>query len=617
MNLHAIYHRPKQNFAYAYDPETIHLRIRVAKNDVEKITVVFGDPYHWVAGGGGGNLNAEGAHGWVSHQVEMKKECSTDLFDFYIVAVSPKYRRMRYAFVLEGKKDKVLFGEKQLLKLNKSGDVFEHADNKPHFENLGNFFCFPFLNKIDVFDAPEWVKETVWYQIFPERFENGNTENDPENAVPWGSVDPKYDTFYGGDLEGIIQRLDYLKDLGINGIYMCPIFKSPSTHKYDTTDYFDIDPAFGDKKTFKRLVDEAHARGIRIMLDAVFNHSGWYFPQWQDVVKNQEASPYKDWFHIRKFPLTETEFDAVNQPGGLNYDAFSFGKNMPKLNTDNKVVRDYLLEVGRYWVREFNIDGWRLDVANEVDHSFWREFKRAVRDVREDVYILGEIWHDAQPWLNGDQFDAAMNYPLTDAMLQFVAKKQLKPSEFATAVNKIYTNYAHNVNEAAFNLLDSHDTARLLTMCEDNKQKALLAYTLQMTQTGTPCIYYGGEIGLDGGADPLCRKCMIWEEDKQDRFMFDYLQKLIHIRRNYPAMRAYELEWLATYDNQNTIIFKKSTGNESLIVILNNSHKAQNISVPADLKQDYYELLTDTKVTLTNKLTLHPYSALLLVPLSN
>lgn len=608
MNYHALYHRPKQNYAYAYDEKTIHLRVRTAKNDVTSATVRFGDPYHWVSGGGGGNLNAEGAVGWISHEVPMKKEASTDLFDFWIAEVSPEFRRMRYAFILEKKNERILYGEKKIVDLKK-----ENAED--HLNQLGNFFCFPFLNAIDVMDTPEWVKSTVWYQIFPERFANGDPSLTPEGAVEWGSVDPKFDTFYGGDLQGVIDHLDYIQDLGITGLYFCPIFKAPSTHKYDTTDYFDIDPQFGDKETFKKLVQLAHERGIKIMLDAVFNHCGWHFPQWQDVVKNGEKSEYKDWFHIRNFPLIEEEFNPVSQPGGLNYDTFAFGAGMPKLNTENPEVIDYLLEVGRYWIREFDIDGWRLDVANEVDHAFWREFRKAVREVKNDVYILGEIWHDSQPWLNGDQFDAVMNYPLGDAILEFIAKGNIKPSQFKVAVNKVFTEYAHNVNEAAFNLLDSHDTSRLLTICDDNKQKALLAYTFQMTQTGSPCIYYGGEIGLDGGADPLCRKCMIWDKEQQDLEMFDYLKKLISIRKSYPAMRSHELQWISVNDEQDYVIFKKIYQEEEIYVILNNSKKKQKIKIPTKMKQTYVELLSDQSMELHKPITLAPHSALLLRPI--
>lgn len=607
MNYHALYHRPKQNYAYAYDEKTIHLRVRTAKNDVTLATVRFGDPYHWVSGGGGGNLNAEGAVGWISHEVPMKKEASTDLFDFWIAEVSPEFRRMRYAFILEKKNERILYGEKKIVDLKK-----ENAED--HLNQLGNFFCFPFLNAIDVMDTPTWVKSTVWYQIFPERFANGDPSLTPENAVEWGSVDPKFDTFYGGDLQGVIDHLDHIQDLGITGLYFCPIFKAPSTHKYDTTDYFDIDPQFGDKETFKKLVQLAHERGIKIMLDAVFNHCGWHFPQWQDVVKNEEKSEYKDWFHIRNFPLIEEEFNPVSQPGGLNYDTFAFGAGMPKLNTENPEVIDYLLEVGRYWVREFDIDGWRLDVANEVDHAFWREFRKAVREVKDDVYILGEIWHDSQPWLNGDQFDAVMNYPLGDAILEFIAKGKTKPSQFKIAVNKVFTEYAHTVNEVAFNLLDSHDTSRLLTICDNNKQKALLAYTFQLTQTGSPCIYYGGEIGLDGGADPLCRKCMIWDKERQDLEIFDYLKKLISIRKSYPAMRSHELQWISVNDEQDYVIFKKIYHEEEIYVILNNSKKKQKIKVPTKMKQTYVDLLSDQSLELYKPITLAPHSALLLRP---
>ena len=607
MNYHALYHRPKQNYAYAYDEKTIHLRVRTAKNDVTSATVRFGDPYHWVSGGGGGNLNAEGAIGWISHEIPMKKEASTELFDFWIAKVSPEFRRMRYAFILEKKKERILYGEKKIVDLKK-------GNPEEHLNQIGNFFCFPFLNAIDIMDTPEWVKSTVWYQIFPERFANGDPSLTPEDAVEWGSVDPKFNTFYGGDLQGVMDHLDYIQDLGITGLYFCPIFKAPSTHKYDTTDYFDIDPQFGDKETFKKLVQLAHKRGIKIMLDAVFNHCGWHFPQWQDVVKNEEKSEYKNWFHIRNFPLIEEEFNPVSQPGGLNYDTFAFGARMPKLNTENPEVMDYLLEVGRYWVREFDIDGWRLDVANEVDHAFWREFRKAVREIKNDVYILGEIWHDSQPWLNGDQFDAVMNYPLGDAILEFIAKGNTKPSEFKRAVNKVFTEYAHTVNEAAFNLLDSHDTSRLLTICDDNKQKALLAYTFQMTQTGSPCIYYGGEIGLDGGADPLCRKCMIWDKEQQDLEMFDYLKKLISIRKSYPAMRSHELQWISVNDEQDYVIFKKIYHEEEIYVILNNSKKQQKIKVPTTMKQTYVELLSDQSMALHKPLLLAPHSALLLRP---
>lgn len=207
-----------------------------------------------------------------------------------------------------------------------------------------------------------------------------------------------------------------------------------------------------------------------------------------------------------------------------------------------------------------------------------------------------------------------MNYPLTDAILDFIARDSIKPSEFEIAINKIYTNYSHNVNEVAFNLLDSHDTARLLTLCESNKQKALLAYTFQMTQTGSPCIYYGGEIGLDGGADPLCRKCMIWDEEKQDRDLFKQLKQLITIRQTHPAMRAHELQWIMTSDKNNTLIFKKVCEEEEIYVLLNNDKNNQTINIPSMMQQAYTDLMANQPLELKKSITLAPYSALLLKP---
>ena len=607
MNLHAIYHRPNQNYAYAYDSQTIHVRLRTAKDNAKQVTVRFGDPYHWMTGGGGGNLTAEGAQGWINHEVVMKKEASTDLFDFWFISLNPEFRRMRYAFIIEDEHEKILFGEKKIVALTDD----EKLDSIP-LNEIGNFFCFPFLNPADVFDAPEWVKSTIWYQIFPERFANGDAKLNKKQTVKWGSMDPKHDTFYGGDLVGIIDHLDYLQELGINGIYLCPIFKSPSNHKYDTTDYFEIDPHFGDKKTFKKLVEAAHKRGIKIMLDAVFNHCGWEFPQWQDVLKNEENSRYKDWFHIRKFPLIEETFDPLSQPNGLNYDTFAFSKRMPKLNTENKEVMEYLLEVGCYWVKEFDIDGWRLDVSNEIDHVFWRQFKNAVREIKEDIYILGEIWHDAIPWLAGDQFDAVMNYPLQDAILKYIALEEMNTSQFSVALNKLFTNYAQNVNEVAFNLLDSHDTQRLLTACHGNKKKALLAYTLLMTQTGAPCIYYGGEIGLDGGADPLCRKCMIWDEKIQDHDMFNYLKQLIHLRKTYPALRSAHLEWLSTNDTESYLIYKKQMNDEVIYILLNNSNQTRELDTSSLPSGHYTELLSETNLTIAANVVIPAYTAWIL-----
>ena len=601
MNLHAIFHLPDSNYAYAYDKETLHIRLRTAKNDIDKVTLRAGDPYHWASGGGGGNLNAEGAMGWVCEDILMQKEASTELFDFWIAEVKPPYRRARYGFLLDADEEKFFYGEAGIFDISGS-------DTKNILGNIGNYFCHPFLNTADVFITPEWAKMTIWYQIFPERFANGDPALNPEGCFEWGSRDPKWDSFFGGDIQGMIDRLDYLVDLGINGIYLCPIFKAPSTHKYDTEDYFEIDPQFGTKETFKRFVDLAHEKGIRIMLDLVVNHCGYTFAPWQDVLEYGDASKYKDWFHIHGFPVARLE-----EEGWPNYDAFAFVKSMPKMKTENPEVRDYYINVARYWTSEFNIDGWRLDVANEVDHVFWREFRKAMRLIRDDIYILGEVWHDANPWLKGDQFDAVMNYPLTSAINDFIAKNDSTASEFKEAISRIQTMYSQNATEVNLNLLDSHDTARLLTTCGDDKRKVLLAYSFLMTLAGTPSIYYGDEIGMDGENDPLCRKCMVWDKEQQDLEMFASFKEIIALRKTHAALRSTQLEWLAVNDDENYILFKKSAAGEDIYLVLNNSDLTRTVDLSSMPPKIYTDLLTNEKVDATKGLQVDAYSLVLLV----
>jgi len=434
------------------------------------------------------------------------------------------------------------------------------------------------MHGTDMFKAPEWVKSTVWYQIFPERFANGNPDISPKNALPWGSKDPGVNDFFGGDLQGIIDHLDYLSDLGINGIYLTPIFEAPSNHKYDTIDYFAIDPHFGDKETFRKLVKEAHKRGIRIMLDAVFNHIGKNSKQWQDVLKNEENSIYKDWFHIHSFPVREGENGNIDGQDTLSFDTFAFTTSMPKLNTANPEVQKYLLDIATYWIREFDIDGWRLDVANEVDHTFWKTFHQMVVKEKPDLFILGEIWHDSWPWLLGDEFHSVMNYPFTQTISEYFVEEKISAEKMMYSINQQFMHYMKSNNEVLFNMLDSHDTPRILTKCGGDKQKAKLALAFMFAHTGTPCIYYGTEVGIDGGADPLCRKCMVWEEDKQDHDMLTFMKKLIRFRKDYQSTLTYgDLIWLKNENDKEVICFLRKDKNHTLLFAFNRSAAEQSI----------------------------------------
>lgn len=507
MELTAVYHRPESEYAYLYKEGQVHIRIRTKKDDVEKIVLHYGDPFIFL----------EDSYEDVK---DMVKVTSDALFDYWQVAVSVRFARLQYLFELKDKEGQsILYGDKGF------------ADNSP--ENLaleGNGFKLPYIHEIDGCQVPDWVSKTVWYQIFPERFANGNAELSPEGALDWdSSIRPKSSDFFGGDLQGIIDHLDYLKDLGITGLYLCPIFESPSNHKYNTTDYFEIDRHFGDKETFRQLVDQAHLRGMKVMLDAVFNHIGDQSAQWQDVLKHGEKSPYKDWFHVQDFPVMNDKF--VN-PKELPYHTFAFASYMPKLNTANPEVKDYLLSVATYWIEHFDIDAWRLDVANEVDHQFWRDFRKAVLAKKPDLYILGEVWHTSQPWLNGDEFHAVMNYPLSDSIKDYFLSRSKKTSQFIAEINCQSMYYKQQISEVMFNLLDSHDTERILATAQGDIQLVKSALAFLFLQRGTPCIYYGTELELGGGMDPDCRRVMPWDRVSSSNDMLNFMKNLIQLRKD-------------------------------------------------------------------------------------
>lgn len=547
----SMYHRPTDEYAYPLNESTLHIKMRTKKEECKSVTLCFGDQYEWKDGV------------WVSHQSEMTKVGTDAVFDYWLISIQPPHKRIRYGFLVSDETSSIHYTEK---------GFFENAPDDPSY-----YFSFPFLHGSEVFRAPGWVKDTVWYQIFPERFANGDPSTDPEGALAWASEEPSRSNFFGGDFKGIINHIDYLVDLGISGIYFTPIFKAFSNHKYDTIDYMEIDPQFGDKETFKELIKVCHDNGIKVMLDAVFNHSGYHFAPFQDVLKNGEASKYANWFHTHDFPLKGGDLP--------NYSTFAFEQTMPKLNTQNQEVKDYLLEVGRYWVREFDIDGWRLDVANEIDHQFWREFRHSVKEVKPDLYILGEIWHDSMPWLRGDQFDAVMNYPFLTNVLNFFAKETITNQQFIENMTTVIQMYPANVNEAAFNLVGSHDTPRILTECGDNVERMKLIFTFMLTFIGTPCIYYGDEIGLNGEMDPGCRECMPWEKNAWNQSLRKHIQTLIQLRRN-ERLLANEgtFSFLSPTEENACIAYTKKNGSKTMIVILNPSDKEAFYSLPFKLK---------------------------------
>ena len=560
MEKSALYHRPDSEMAYLYTKDDFHIRLRTKHDDVQCVELLYGDPY-------GMKVNEKDQGGWDYQTKKMDLIAATKVHDYWQASVSMPLRRLQYAFHVIGKDGEEVFYD----------DRHIRPYNQEAIDNLAAF-RMPYFHGIDRVKTPDWVKKTVWYQIFPERFANGDKSNDPKGTLPWGSAEPTPTNFFGGDLQGIIDHLDYLVDLGINGLYLCPIFYAHSNHKYDTIDYLEIDPAFGDKETLKKLIDEAHARGIKVMLDAVFNHMGDFSMQWQDVVKNGEKSRFAGWFHVNKFPVSYEKTQNNELAKNITYDVFANTPHMPKLNTANPQVQDYLLGIATYWIKQFDIDAWRLDVANEIDHHFWRRFYQETHALKKDFYVLGEVWHSAQEWLSSHEFDAAMNYPFTELIGEYFINKKSTASELVSRLNEQLMLYRRQTDEVMFNAMDTHDTARLLTLCHGNQQLQKQILTFMFLQIGAPCIYYGTEVGMAGGFDPGCRACMIWDPAKQDQQMLAFITKLVHFRReNADLLSKGQLIWKVVDDQKDLLVLQRKLGSQAITAIFNRSSQLQLI----------------------------------------
>lgn len=558
MNFAGVYHRPESEMAYLYTKDIMHIRLKTAKDDISGVSLLHGDPYSL--------RSRPDLPKFYTQPTPMKKIHTDELFDYWQLAVTEPKKRLAYAFELIDQSNNCFIYTDQ---------GFIKSDDLKMLEDANTYFRMPYFQDIDAFHAPKWVEQTVWYQIFPERFANGDTANDPVGTKPWDlQTHPGRQDFYGGDLQGVINHLDYLKQLGVNGLYFNPIFKAPSNHKYDTQDYYQIDPHFGDAKLFKKLVEQAHQRGMRVMLDAVFNHIGDQSPMWQDVLKNGQDSKYADWFHINRFPVTYTPTDNFEFAKDATYDTFDYTPHMPKLNTANPKVQDWLLDIAGYWVREFDIDAWRLDVANEIDHHFWRRFHNEMLTLKDDFYILGEIWHSVQPWLNGDEFTGVMNYDYTGAIINHFIKRELSSQGLVDRLSHQLMLYRDQTNAMMFNVLDSHDTARIMTLANEDDQLVRQTLAFTFLQPGCPSIYYGTEYGMTGDNDPDCRKPMNWYPDAKAMAMHDFVRDLIKWRKEHWQLIAQGTIELTALPNDQGIVIKRQLQHKQLTAVFNTGRES-------------------------------------------
>jgi glycosidase len=422
-------------------------------------------------------------------------------------------------------------------------------------------------------EGPDWVRDAIIYQILPDRFRNGDPTNDPENVCPWGS-EPTLYNFMGGDLQGIIDKIDYLKDLGVNTVYLNPIYWASSPHKYNPHDFYRVDPRFGDQDLFEKLVYLFHKNRIRIILDGVFNHSGRGFFPFYDVMENKKDSAYKDWFHIEGFP--------VEAYGEHKYATWGNSRANPKLNVKNPATRRYLLDVAAFWTRK-GLDGWRLDAASEVeDHTFWEEFKGVVRNINPEVYILGEIWEDATDWLEANEFDGVTNYAFRGALIDFFIDKTVGAPEFARRLDTLASMYPSSAVDSMYNLLGSHDTPRIFTIAQGNIRRLKLAVLFQLAYRGVPAIYYGDEIGLQGGDDPLNRRTMPWDESLWNLELRESYRSLIRLRKEILPLRRGDWKHIFSDKETNTCAFSRRTPAGIAFIAINNGNRSAEIRIHLD-----------------------------------
>lgn len=421
--------------------------------------------------------------------------------------------------------------------------------------------------------TPYWLQDAIFYQIFPDRFADGDSTNDPANIDKWGSA-PTIWNYQGGDLRGILQRFDYLLDLGINAIYLNPIFQAPSNHRYNTTDYYKIDPRVGTMLDFHALIDLAHRNNIRVVLDGVFNHGSRGFFAFNDVLENGEFSAYKDWFHIHRFPL-----DAYGPDDAINYDGWWMLKSLPKFNTNNLEVRSYLMGVARYWV-ERGIDGWRLDVPNEInDDSFWAEFRQVVKSANRDACLIGEIWNADPRWANDTHFDGLMHYPVRDALLACFNHRGTV-TQFAETVEGLLKIYPRENAYSMYVTLGSHDTERLCSMLGNDLAKIKLAFQFLFAYPGAPAIYYGDEVGLEGGKDPDSRRAFPWNPACWKGDLHPWIQSLITVRKGRTSLRRGEYAHITVNEASGLYAFARILGGEKTLIALNTSDKTVHAQIP-------------------------------------
>ena len=539
--------------------KTLSVRIKTGK-DVTAVFLVAADPF---TGG------VSPSDPWDGERIPMEIEAELRNHFMWKACAHAEWRRLQYYFEIQQ-------GGERLIRLE-SG--FYTPEEFAAYRGLRQYSRFPWINSSDINLPPRWVKETVWCQIMPDRFcaRLDASGKRPVTKV-WKCEDGmSHFDFYGGDIPGITSKLAYLKSFGFSGIYLNPVFLSKTYHRYDTDDYSLVDPDAGTADDMKELVQKAHALGIRIMLDAVFNHCGRGFFAWRDVLKNGRASPYKDWFFINSWPVEDSWRDTTD---GRFY-SFAFTPAMPKLNTDNPAVQEYFENICLSWIRDWDIDGIRFDVGNEISHAFIRRLAATLKKEKPEIFLLGEIWHDSLNWLSGGEYDSVMHYPFLSAVNGFWADSRRTQRDLMFAVNRCLVMYRDGLAASLFTFLDTHDTVRAASRCGNN-DTLLQQLAFLLTMPGSPCLLYGTEVPLSGEDDLQGRKCMPWEQiDRGDfRDFSGEVKKLIGLRNSLPQLRTSVCVWNPETAGSRLVSYARLYGDlPPVVVFLNASGTAEKVRV--------------------------------------
>lgn len=544
MEFSAICHEMDKRYCYAIERGKFLFRIKTKKNDMDSVILHYRDKYIPTS-----FLDTR-------ESTVMHKAASDNFHDYYEVVVNIDVICLRYFFELR----------------DREGQAFYYG-NHEFFENEIEsidymFDCPQNLREEECFLVPEWAKNKVVYQIFPSRFASSKRVTEKK----WYQAPIGHNAKLGGNLRGIIEHLDHMKELGVDVLYMTPIFKAGSEHKYDTIDYYAIDPDFGTEDDLAELVKKAHEMGMRVILDGVFNHTSSQFFAFADVQEQGENSKYRDWYYIDSFPLKAQRHKKPN------YKSFSYYGGMPKLNLQNPETAEYFINVGRYWIEKCDIDGWRLDVADEISHRFWKRFREAIKQEKPEAFLVGEIWHHAGDFLEGDEWDSVMNYTFYFSTLDFVARDTITASRFLANLDFLRGNLNDKVYPVLWNLIGSHDTGRFLHVCGEKGEKLKLAAALQLLMPGMPMIYYGDEYGMTGGGDPDCRRGMVWDEKYQDADIYAWYRTLIRLRKEYPCLTEGKEVERRTDDEQGLIVLTKELAGERMTVIFHGKDGETEIS---------------------------------------